>query len=117
MILTYQRTQRDSPALRVLGRMRTAQTIASANADLTGLAAHIREQNKATNAKRGLRSVSLDDWRTSGVRPLLLMLAVAAALAFLVACANAAGLVLTDTSDGRPNSGSGRRSAPAPRNW
>jgi putative ABC transport system permease protein len=97
MLLKYQRTQRDSPALRVLGRVRPAQTIASANTDLTGLAAHIREQNKATNAKRGLRAVSLDDWRTAEVRPLLLMLAVAAALAFLVACANAAGLVLTDT--------------------
>ena len=97
-LLKYMRTQRDSPALRVLGRLRPAQTVAAANADLTSLAAHIREQNKATNAKRGLRAVSLDEWRTSGVRPLLLMLAVAAALAFLVACANAAGLVLTDTT-------------------
>ncbi len=96
-ILKYDRTQRDAPGLHVLGRLRPAQTVASANADLTSLAAHIREQNKATNAKRGLRVVSLDDWRTSGVRPLLLLLAAAAALAFLVACANAAGLVLTDT--------------------
>jgi predicted permease len=96
-ILKYIRTHRDSPGLHVLGRLRPAQTLASANADLTSLAAHIREQNKATNAKRGLRTVSLDAWRTSDVRPLLLMLAVAAALAFLVACANAAGLVLTDT--------------------
>jgi predicted permease len=95
--LKYMRTQRDSPGLHALGRLRPAQTVASANTDLTSVAAHIREQNKATNAKRGLRAVSLDGWRTSEVRPLLLMLAVAAALAFLVACANAAGLVLTDT--------------------
>ena len=97
MLLNYVRTQRDSPSLRVLGRLRPAQTLASADAGLTSLAGHIREQNKATNAKRGLRAVSLDDWRTAEVRPLLLMLIVAAALAFLVACANAAGLVLTDT--------------------
>jgi putative ABC transport system permease protein len=96
-ILKYQTTQRDSPALRVLGRVRPAQTIESADRDVTGLGSRIREQNKATNAKRGLRAVSLDLWRTAGVRPLLLMLAAAAALAFLVACANAAGLVLTDT--------------------
>jgi predicted permease len=95
--LRYMRTQRDGPGLHVLGRLRPAQTLASADADLKGLAARIREQNRATNAKRGLRAVSLDAWRTSEVRPLLLMLAVAAALAFLVACANAAGLVLTDT--------------------
>jgi putative ABC transport system permease protein len=95
--LKYERTHRDSPALHTLGRLRPTQTVASANADLTSLAARIREQNEATNAKRGLRAVSLDGWRTSEVRPLLLMLAVAAALAFLVACANAAGLVLTDT--------------------
>ena len=91
------RTARESPGLHVLARLRAGQTLASANGDLTSLAARIREQNKATNAKRGLRAVSLDQWRTSEVRPLLLMLAVAAALAFLVACANAAGLVLTDT--------------------
>jgi predicted permease len=96
-ILKYQRTARESPGLHVLGRLRQGQTLASVNGDLTSLAAQIREQNKATNAKRGLRAVSLDEWRTSEVRPLLLMLAAAAALAFLVACANAAGLVLTDT--------------------
>ncbi len=96
-ILKYMRTARESPGLHVLARLRAGQTLASANGDLTSLAARIREQNKATNAKRGLRAVSLDQWRTSEVRPLLLMLAVAAALAFLVACANAAGLVLTDT--------------------
>jgi predicted permease len=97
MILKYQATQRDSPALRVLGRLRPAETVESAGRDITALGSRISGQNKATNAKRGLRLVSLDAWRTAEVRPLLLMLAVAAGLAFLVACANAAGLVLTDT--------------------
>ena len=97
VLLNYMRTQRDSPGLRVLGRMHAAQTLDSVNADLAGLAARIREQNRATNARRGLRAVSLGDWRTSEVRPLLLMLLAAAALAYLVACANAAGIVLADT--------------------
>ncbi len=97
MLLKYQATQRDSPALSVLGRLQPAQTLASANRDVANLGSRIREQNKATNAKRGLRAVSLDQWRTAEVRPLLVLLAAAAALAFLVACANAAGLVLTDT--------------------
>ncbi len=96
-ILNYARTARDSPGMHALGLLRPGQTVASANADLASLAGRIREQNKATNAGRGLRAVSLDEWRTANVRPLLLLLAAAAALAFLVACANAAGLVLTDT--------------------
>ncbi len=97
IFLKYERTQRDIPALNVLARLRPGQALASADADLSGLAARIREQHPATNARRGLRAASLDAWRTAGVRPLLLMLAAAAALAFLVACANAAGMVLTDT--------------------
>ena len=52
-----------SRALHTLGRLRPAQTVASANADLTGVASHIREQNTATNAKRGLRAMWLDEWR------------------------------------------------------
>ena len=97
MILTYMRTQRDGAVVRAVGRLRAGQTMASATADLNGLASRIRQQNPSTNAKRGLRPVALDTWRTGEVRELLLMLAAAASLAFLVACANAAGLILTES--------------------
>jgi predicted permease len=97
MIVTYMRKQRDAAMLRAVGRMRPGQTTASTGADFGGLGGRIRLQNMSTNAKRGLRVVPLDAWRTTGVQQLLLMLACVAALAFLVACANAAGLVLTDS--------------------
>lgn len=97
MLLTYMRTQRDGAVVRAVGRLRAGQTMASASADLNGLASRIRQQNPSTNAKRGLRPMALDTWRTGEVRQLLMMLAAAAGLAFLVACANAAGLVLTES--------------------
>lgn len=102
LILNYSRTQRDSPALRAVGRLRPGQTVQAAQADLAGLAARLREAHASTNAKRGVHAVALDRWRASEVRSLLWMLAAAAALAFFVACGNAAGLVLAKSVRDEP---------------
>jgi len=96
-LFSYLETHRDSPAFRALGRIRDGSSVEIARRDLDSMAARLRAQNPATNGKRGLGVVAFDAWRTGKVLPLLLMLAAAAALAFLVACANAAGLVLTES--------------------
>lgn len=99
----YFRQHRDSPWLKTVGRLREGVDLEAARADAEGVAGRLRLQHPSTNGKRGLSVVPLDAWRTSEVRPLLLMLAVAAALAFLVACANAAGIVLVENVRREPD--------------
>jgi predicted permease len=99
----YDRQHRDSPWLKVVGRLREGVGPDSARADLGHVAERLRARYRPTNAKRGLTAVPLDTWRTTEVTPLLMMLAVAAALAFLVACANAAGIVLVENVRREPD--------------
>lgn len=99
----YDRQHRDAPWLKVIGRVRDGVGLDAARADLGGVAGRLRVQYGPTNAKRGLTAVPLDTWRTTGVRPLLMMLTLAAALAFLVACANAAGIVLIENVRREPD--------------
>jgi putative ABC transport system permease protein len=101
-IIAYTRAHRDSPWLRVVGRLRPGMSLDRARAETSALGTELREENRALNRNRGLSVVSLEAWRTAGVSQLLLMLAIAAVLAFLVACANAAGLVLTDSVTHEP---------------
>jgi putative ABC transport system permease protein len=93
----YLRLHRASPWLNVIGRLQSGVSLDAAQAELSGIAASLAAQNPATNRNRGLRAVLFDTWRTAEIRPLLLMLAVAAALTFIVACASAAGLLMTET--------------------
>ncbi len=93
----YRRLHRDAPWLNVIGRLQPRVSLDAAQSELSSIAKSLREQNPSTNLNRGLRLISFDAWRISEIRALLLMLAAAAALTFIVACASAAGLLMTET--------------------
>lgn len=100
--LAYSRTHRDAPWLRVVGRLGPGVSMERARTETAALATRLRAENPSANRSRSLQVVPLDRWRTADVRQLLLMLSLAAGLAFLVAVANAAGLMMTDSVKRQP---------------
>jgi predicted permease len=96
-ILKYLSSQRDAPSVTAIGRLRPGVSIDQARSDLHDLGGRLRTAYPSTNRSRSFYAEPLDRWRTSEVQPLLLMLTAAAVLAFLVALANAAGLIVTET--------------------
>lgn len=93
----YFRQHRDVPWLRVVGRLRPGIDRRTAQAELAVISADLAQAHPSTNQARRLWASSLEAWRTSDVRALLITLAAAAALALLVACANAAGLAMSES--------------------
>ncbi|RPJ63916.1 MAG: FtsX-like permease family protein [Acidobacteria bacterium] len=100
--MAYSRTRRDAPWLRVVGRLGPEVSTERARAETAALASQLRAENPSANRGRSLQVVPLDRWRTADMRQLLLMLSLAAGLAFLVAVANAAGLMMTDSLKRQP---------------
>ena len=88
---------RNLPSLLVLGRLRSGVRMAQADTELGLIADRLRQQNPTRPQDFTLRAVPFRAWRTAGVQHLLLMLGVAALLTLLVACANAAGLLMAES--------------------
>jgi predicted permease len=97
-MLEYHRHQRDAPWLRVVARLQPNVSLKVAQAEMDVIARRLATQHPTSNEGRSIRVRSLDAWRTSGIRHLLLMLAGAGALVFLATSINAAGLILIDTA-------------------
>jgi putative ABC transport system permease protein len=93
----WSETQRAARGYRTIGRMKPGVSLAEAQADLSRIAANLAERY-AANRGIGVRVRSLMDTRADtmegSVRPLLLMLMGAVTLVLLIACANAANLLL-----------------------
>ena len=96
-------TQRGAHYLEVIGLLAPSATLASADADLQGVAARLATQYPNTNRDYGASLTSLrDDLVGDTPRRALLVLLVAVALVALIACANVANLVLArGTARGR----------------
>jgi putative ABC transport system permease protein len=93
----WSESQRGARGYRAIGRMKPGVTIAEAQADLSHIAANL-EQRYTANHGFGVRVRPLADTRadtmTTSIRPMLLMLMGAVTLVLLIACANAANLLL-----------------------
>jgi len=87
-------TDRDLRALTVLGRLGDGVGLAAAQAEMDGIAARIAREHPETNAGLRVTLTPLGEAVARGVRPALQRLLAAAALVLLIACANAASLLL-----------------------
>ncbi|HEV2288539.1 MAG TPA: ABC transporter permease [Candidatus Acidoferrales bacterium] len=85
---------RGSHALEVIGRLKLGVSLAAASADMDTIGARLRKQYPDTNAKRGIRTDSLQDLRVRNIRPALLTLLAAVGFVLLIACVNVANLLL-----------------------
>jgi putative ABC transport system permease protein len=86
--------RRNTRMLRILGRLGPGATVAQANAELDGIARALATEYPDTNAGTGAAVAGLHEQLTREVRPSLYALAAAVLALLLVACANAAGLLV-----------------------
>ena len=88
------RAERGSHFLRVIGRLRNGVTLAAANAETAEIAARLEKQYPDTNGHWGMSLQPEIDELVGDVRPAMLMVLGAVGLLLLIACANAANLLL-----------------------
>ncbi len=86
--------RRDARMLRVLGRLKPGVTVAQASGELDAIAGALAAEFPAINSRTGAGARGLLDELTRDVRPSLYALAAAVVALLLVACGNAAGLLL-----------------------
>jgi putative ABC transport system permease protein len=86
--------RRDARMLRVIGRLRPDVSVDQARAQLMLIAAGLGAEHPDTNAGTGVSVAGLLEQLTREVRPALYALAAAVIALLLVACGNAAGLLI-----------------------
>ena len=86
--------RRDARMLRVIGRLRPDVSVDQARAELTALAAGLAAEHPDTNTGTGVSVSGLLEQMTREVRPSLYALGAAVIALLLVACGNAAGLLI-----------------------
>jgi predicted permease len=88
------RADRRDRWLNVVGRLRDGATPGTAQAEVASVMRRLASRHPETNAGRSAVVVPLREEVVGDVRPLLLVLASAATLVLVIACANVAGLLL-----------------------
>ncbi len=83
--------------LRAVGRLRPGTTVSAASADLLGIAHRLATQYPESNTGHLVTVMPLRTAMTGDIRPAILLLAAAAALVLLVACANITNVTLART--------------------
>ena len=78
----------------MIGRLRDGVTLASAQREMTGIASQLEAEYTRDNVGRGVRLQALPDALLGSVRQGLVLLLAAVTLVLLIACANAASLLL-----------------------
>ena len=94
-------TRRDARMLRVLGRMRPGVTVAQVRAEIDAIAFALAREHPQSNRGTGAVTAGLAEQLTRETRPSLYALAAAVAALLLVACGNAAGLLVGNTLERR----------------
>lgn len=87
-------TNREWRGFVAYGLLRQGTSLASARAELAGIATQLRREHFATTDGWGLHMRSLLDLVVGSVRPILLVFLVAVSLILVIACANVANLLL-----------------------
>ena len=87
-------SRQSHPGIAAIGRLRDGATLASARADLTAIAARLREQYPASNRDQSVKLVSALEGIVGELRPGLTLVGSAVAVLLLITCANVAGLFL-----------------------
>lgn len=77
-----------------VGRLRPGADLDEARSEMAVLAGRLAEQYPATNDGWGITVVPLHEWIVGPIRPTLLVFLSAVTLVLLIACANAANLLL-----------------------
>ena len=85
---------RDAVFLKTVARLKAGATAASAQADLSAIAARLAQQYPNEDAKLDAVVVPLHEWITGSLRLPLLVLLGGVAFVLLIACANVANLLL-----------------------
>jgi putative ABC transport system permease protein len=80
-----------------IGRLRPGATISTASADLLGIAHHLETEYPEANTGHLVTLMPLQTAMAGDLRPAILLLAAAAALVLLVACANITNVTLART--------------------
>jgi putative ABC transport system permease protein len=80
-----------------IGRLAPGVTLDAARAELAGIAARLKEQHGNDTQMVDVKVVTLHESLVGDVRPALLVMLLAVALLFLVACANVASMLLART--------------------
>ena len=77
-----------------IARLRPADTLLQARADLDGIAARLAGEFPRTNADRGVQITSLAEDLQGSARPTLSIILLATGMVVLIACANVASMLL-----------------------
>ena len=88
------RPSRDSHYLDVWARLKPGVTLRQARAEMDTISRRLEKAHADSDYNVGIGLVTLQDDRTSDIRPVLLLLSVAVGFVLLIACANVANLVL-----------------------
>ena len=94
----YETRLRGSAWWHVIGRLRSDVTIAEAQAEMDGIAGRLAVDYPRTNADVGARVIPLHARQVGTVRPALFLLIGAVIFLLLIACVNAANLMLAQCS-------------------
>ena len=92
---------RRSDFLRVIARMKAGVTVEQARAEMTGVAAHLKQEYPADNSAWTIELHSLDKAISGDASRALWLLLASAAVLLLIACANVANLSLARSSERR----------------
>ncbi len=87
-------TRENHPGTLGIARLKPGLTLEQARADLSRVAARLREEYPTQNRGIGATAAWLTEMIIGGVRPALLVLAGAVGLVLIIACANVANLLL-----------------------
>lgn len=91
----FDRQQRFSSYIRVIGRLAPGVTVAQSQSELNSMAAVLEREFPRSNTGVGFAALTLEEYLVGPRRPLLYTLLAAAAVLLLVALANVAALHLT----------------------
>jgi predicted permease len=100
--IDYLTRAEDQPFLTVAGRLRPGVSRTSADTWLSLVSRQLQARHPTRSPEFTLRTVEPSAWRAGGVRPLLALVTVTALIVLLVACANAAALLVAETAQRLP---------------